>query len=293
VLAGIGKVESDHGRHGGAALGEDGRVTPLILGPMLDGSGAGGNETPMPVGQWAGEWGLGTEWQQALGPMQFLPGTFASWAVDGDSDGTLDPHDIDDAVFTAAAYLCGSGGKVTDERSVLHRYNDSDSYVDLVLGWAARYAAAAAAPLVIASPQAIDAVLGHPNLVIYEGGRDDIASGRVDPRVLQLLISIADQHPISVTSLVSGHPRCAVTGQVDGPECAVSNHYFGRAADIGSIDGMPVSARNAAAIDLMRQLSALPADIRPDEIGGPVDTGGAGVFTNAFHSDHVHFGYDS
>ncbi|MGI8685465.1 MAG: M23 family metallopeptidase [Acidimicrobiales bacterium] len=39
--------------------------------------------------------------------MQFLPASFTARAVDIDGDGVADPHDIDDAVATAANYLCG------------------------------------------------------------------------------------------------------------------------------------------------------------------------------------------
>jgi hypothetical protein len=41
------------------------------------------------------------------------------------------------------------------------------------------------------------------------------------------------------------------------------------------------------------QLANLPAPYRPDEIGGPIDTGQPGVFTNTFHADHIHVGWDS
>jgi hypothetical protein len=289
LLAGIGKVESDHGRHGGGTIEPDGTVVPPILGPMLDGSGAGGNTTAVTVGRFANRWGLGLTWQQALGPMQFLPGTFEAWAVDADGDGTVNPHDIDDAIATAASYLCGSVGEISDERSAVRRYNQSDAYVDEVLQWAARYATSA--PPLTVRTASVEQVLADPNLTIYADGRQDIALGRVDQRVLQVLVAIADWQPITVTSLVTGHPRCAVTGQAEGPDCAVSNHYFGRAADIGTIAGATVSARNALAIELMHRLAALPAGLRPDEIGGPVDTGEPGVFTNEFHADHIHVGF--
>ncbi len=36
VLAGIGKVESDHGRHGGSSVGPDGIIRPPIIGIPLD-----------------------------------------------------------------------------------------------------------------------------------------------------------------------------------------------------------------------------------------------------------------
>jgi hypothetical protein len=223
--------------------------------------------------------------------MQLLPSTFDAWAIDADSDGRLDPHDIDDAAGTASAYLCGGAPELSDERAAVLRYNHSDAYADQVLAWAARYGQSG--PLVLADPPTIEAVLANPRLAIYAAGRADIAAGRIDARVLRLLTSLAAEHTLTVTSLQSGHPRCAVNGQAPGPDCTVSNHYYGRAADIGAVDGVPVSARNQIALGLMRVLAALPDDVRPSEIGGPVDVGGPGVFTDSYHTDHLHIGYDT
>ena len=132
LLAGIGWVESAHGTAGGAAVDEDGRVEPPIFGAELDGVGG----AALPIGRWRGQWGLTGDWQRALGPMQILPSTFAAWAVDGEPDGILDPHDIDDAVATAAAYLCGPDHAIADERAALLRYNRSERYVTDVLRYA-------------------------------------------------------------------------------------------------------------------------------------------------------------
>jgi len=135
LLAGIGWVESRHGTTGGAAVDPDtGEARPWILGPPLDGRPG---VRRLPVGQWLGWWGLPGPWQQAVGPMQFLPATFEAWAVDGDEDGVANPHQIDDAVATAANYLCGGpGGSIPDEREALLRYNRSETYVLEVLAYA-------------------------------------------------------------------------------------------------------------------------------------------------------------
>jgi membrane-bound lytic murein transglycosylase B len=76
----------------------------------------------------------------AEGPMQFMPGTFAAYGVDGDHDGVLDIWDPEDAIFSAANYLCASGldnAKQQDSaarvRAALYAYNRADWYVDLVL----------------------------------------------------------------------------------------------------------------------------------------------------------------
>jgi membrane-bound lytic murein transglycosylase B len=68
--------------------------------------------------------------------MQFMPATFAAYAVDGDGDGHLDPWDYQDSIFTAAAYLCASGargGGTAAIRKSLFAYNHANWYVDLVL----------------------------------------------------------------------------------------------------------------------------------------------------------------
>lgn len=77
----------------------------------------------------------------AQGPMQFLPSTFAAYAVDGDKDGDKDIADPADAVFSAAHYLCANGAGRSDAataRAVWH-YNHADWYVALVLKLAGQY----------------------------------------------------------------------------------------------------------------------------------------------------------
>ncbi len=134
LLAGIGWVESRHGTTAGATTDPDtGAVSPPILGAPLD--GRDGREFHL-VGEWRGRWGLPGPYEQALGPMQFRPPTFADWGIDVDENGTADPHDIDDAAATAAAYLCGTNPTMDDERAALFRYNHDAAYVDAVLTYA-------------------------------------------------------------------------------------------------------------------------------------------------------------
>jgi soluble lytic murein transglycosylase-like protein len=72
----------------------------------------------------------------AVGPMQFMPATFAAYAVDGDRDGKRDAFNPADAIYTAARYLCqaGGGGSPSGVRAALFTYNHAQWYVDLVLG---------------------------------------------------------------------------------------------------------------------------------------------------------------
>ena len=135
LLAAVGAVETNHGQFSGSAADPaSGEVRPWIFGPELDGR----NQTAaLPIGRWAGWWGLTGPWQRAVGPMQFLAATFEAHAVDADGDGVANPHDNDDAVATAAAYICaGAGGQVDGPGEVARIYNPGDVQ---------RYAAAVAA----------------------------------------------------------------------------------------------------------------------------------------------------
>ncbi len=71
----------------------------------------------------------------AMGPMQFMPATFAQVGVDGDGDGVRDIMDPQDAIVSAARYLCLSGLDASTQgtRRALFQYNHADWYVDLVL----------------------------------------------------------------------------------------------------------------------------------------------------------------
>jgi membrane-bound lytic murein transglycosylase B len=74
----------------------------------------------------------------AEGPMQFLPGTFAAYAVDGNHDGVLDIWNPADSIYTAAHYLCANGaGNPNKLYTAIWHYNHADWYVQLVLGVAA------------------------------------------------------------------------------------------------------------------------------------------------------------
>ncbi|UQB75958.1 peptidoglycan DD-metalloendopeptidase family protein (plasmid) [Rhodococcus ruber] len=42
----------------------------------------------------------------AVGPAQFMPGTWATWGKDHDGDGTADPNSIGDAVISQAHFMC-------------------------------------------------------------------------------------------------------------------------------------------------------------------------------------------
>src|ERR1700761_5951996 len=135
LLAGIGRIESGHA-NGGATDARGTAVHP-IYGPELDGT-LPGNEVIVQSSA-----GGRVSYARAMGPMQFLPGTWARYASDGDGDGVADPQNLYDSTLAAAHYLCSGGLNLRDQSQVMAailRYNNSTSYARNVLGWAAAYA---------------------------------------------------------------------------------------------------------------------------------------------------------
>jgi len=133
TLAGIGWIESQHGTIGGRTLQGDGRPDRPIAGVSLDGSG---KVAAVPDGSGG--------FQRAMGPMQFIPSTWQTWASDGDGDGVADPQDVDDAAYAAARYLCASGADLASGQGwtdAVLSYNHSDDYLRAVYDAATDYAA--------------------------------------------------------------------------------------------------------------------------------------------------------
>ena len=104
ILAGIGRVECDHGRDPDPSCSREG---------IVNSAGAGG-------------------------PMQFLASTWSRYGVDGDGNGVLDRWNAADAIYSAANYLRASGAP-GDLRGAIFAYNHANWYVAEVESWAARY----------------------------------------------------------------------------------------------------------------------------------------------------------
>jgi hypothetical protein len=137
LLAGIGREESDHGQFAGAVLRADGVSTPRIIGIPLNGHG-----TALILDTDHGRLDGDTVYDRAVGPMQFIPSTWAIYGTDGNGDGIADPFNIYDAALTSARYLCNAGGDLrthAGQLTAVYAYNHSDQYVAQVLALADAY----------------------------------------------------------------------------------------------------------------------------------------------------------
>jgi membrane-bound lytic murein transglycosylase B len=133
LLAGVGFVETRHGTAQGSRVTATGDTTERILGIPLD-----GRPGVMAIGDTdGGRLDDDGTWDRAVGPMQFIPGTWGRWASDGTADEVADPHNLYDAALAAARYLCFSRGDLLTEpaqRAALLAYNRSIPYGTKVLG---------------------------------------------------------------------------------------------------------------------------------------------------------------
>ncbi|MGW6544655.1 lytic transglycosylase domain-containing protein [Streptomyces massasporeus] len=135
LLAAIGRVESGQAR--GGRVDADGTTIKKILGPQLDGNGfALIKDTD------DGAYDGNSSYDQAVGPMQFIPSTWAWAGRDGNGDGKKDPNNIYDAALAAGHYLCRNNWDLSQQseldRAILS-YNNSREYLNLVMRWLEYY----------------------------------------------------------------------------------------------------------------------------------------------------------
>ena len=149
TLAGIGWVETRHGTYSGnwfhpSELDDNGYPQPEIIGIALDGTHGTAEIRDTDGGRLDGD----TDYDRAVGPMQFIPGSWALFGLDANGDGVADPRQIDDAAAAAAKLLCGGHRDLSTEegwQSAILSYNRSGEYVRKVAAAANAYAQQTAA----------------------------------------------------------------------------------------------------------------------------------------------------
>ena len=131
-------------------------------------------------------------------------------------------------------------------------------------------------------------VLADKHLEIYECGRQNIANGEIDRRVLAMLEYLVSKgFNMTITSLKCGHSFLSSSGYV-------SEHSTGDAVDIAVIDGVPVTGHQGPgtlADQLIRTVLQLQGTMHPHQVISLEDLPGETSFALPDHYDHVHVGY--
>jgi hypothetical protein len=133
-------------------------------------------------------------------------------------------------------------------------------------------------------------VLADKSITVYSCGREDIASGFTDRRILALLEYLSTKgFELGVTSLTCGHGYLTSSGQV-------SEHSTGDAVDIATIDGLPVLGNQgpgSVTEKLIKEVLRLQGTMHPHQVISLEDHPGRASFPLSDHGDHVHVGYDA
>jgi hypothetical protein len=240
--------------------------------------------------------GMSKEQLHSVGPLGITEDHWKQYAVDGDGDGKISHESPADSAATLARMIWAAG----DLRAGLFEHNHAEWYVEAVMQDAESMAGSCQVKTVaysVALPG--PAIGGGVNTPINWANVElsnqlemvDIKSGAIDPRILNILGAISQDHEITISALRSDHPKYASSGNV-------SNHYYGRAMDIAAIDGVSCTdvSPDGPCGTIARQLGALPAGQEPTELiycfdpDGPANPNG---FAQADHCNHVHVGFDA
>jgi hypothetical protein len=131
-------------------------------------------------------------------------------------------------------------------------------------------------------------VLADEGLSIYSCGREDIASGFTDRRILAMLAYLRSQgFELAITSLTCGHGFLTTSGNV-------SEHSTGDAVDIAVINGVPVTGHQGPGTvtdELIHTVLQLQGTMHPHQVISLEDLPGPTSIALADHYDHVHVGY--
>lgn len=261
VLAGIGKVETNHGRSTLPGVASGVNAYGCCAGPMQFAVSA------------------------AAGCRVCVGDTWGAYGVDGNGDGIKSVYDPADAIPAAANYTSANGAP-RDWKRALWRYNQSDAYYHEVMEWADRYRQ----PATLTPIDGVTAeyIASHPNISFHHPcQRSDVLSGQIDQRVLSLLAIVAQAHRIGVSSMRCDHSPFTSSGRP-------SNHGAGRAFDISDVDGQACTgSRDGNCGRLAIQIAHIQGSLRPTELIYCFDPDGAAedAFAAADHCDHIHVGH--
>ncbi len=223
------------------------------------------------------------------GPMGLSAAEWKRYGVDGDGDGMVRRDEAWDGIATFARMLWS---KPTLEAG-LFAHNHAAWYVDAATSDADRIAGkcrTAKAAWKISYPRATTNAteINWANLQILNStAAQDIQSGLIDRRVINLLAMLTQKYSLQISSLRSDHSMMTASGNV-------SNHFSGRALDIAAVNGVSCTDQSASSpcTEVGLLLASLPDGIRPTELIYGWDLDGPGpAFALSDHRDHIHAGF--
>jgi hypothetical protein len=174
-----------------------------------------------------------------------------------------------------AALALGGRTAFADRAIALTRYNRAVGLRALVRG-------------LLAEQSSLESrVLNDPRVDVYAGGRTDVASHRINVRVLALVLYLAEAHgQVTVSSLNTGHGLYSRPG-------VISAHKYGLAVDIAGLEGQSILGNQQVGgltERAVRNVLLLPVEVRPTQVISLLGLGGPS-FPLADHYDHIHIGY--
>jgi hypothetical protein len=231
ILAGVGRMECDHGR---SQLPGCPRGTANFCGargPMqfLGNTWRRGTDS-VPSGECPG---VGSFTADPTGPPIPSGQEGQGYATDGDGNGLANPWDWLDATHSAGRMLQRNGVK-DNPRGALNAYNSSASYIDGVLGHAARYREVEL-DLLAAGRLSAGGIAGPCPVAAPLGGTEPITETRTTPATRAMANAVIGC--FGRGSYTSCYDRRTQSDGREGP----FEHPRGRACDfaIGDIGRMP------------------------------------------------------
>jgi hypothetical protein len=143
--------------------------------------------------------------------------------------------------------------------------------------------------LLMTKDQLIQLVLNDPRIRIYPCGREDIATGQIDRRVLATLAYLAASglNPL-VSALKCGHSFYTSAG-------TLSEHSYGDAVDIASINGIAILGHQGPGSiteTTIRKLLLLQGTMKPHQIISLMTFPGTdNTLSLPDHANHIHVGF--
>lgn len=234
--------------------------------------------------------GMTVKQMKKTGAMGMTKDEWKTYGVDGNDDGYVQRDEPWDAVSTFARMLWS---KPTIEAG-LFEHNHAAWYVEATMKEAAQIKGECDVvkttwDIEFPAPTTNATEINWDNLEIMNpAAQNDIASGQIDIRIINLLAMLTQKYSLSISALKSDHSLTTASGNI-------SNHSGGRAMDIAAVNGVPCTDQSASSpcTEVGLLLASLPDGIKPTELiyGWDLDGATGAAFAMADHQNHIHAGF--